>query len=106
MSFRSTVRQLKFEYGKQDALSATTAADFLTGRSPATAEAYDRKGAFVGAFVRDEGEAIIAFRIRVREAARALPGAKRIKLGGIAREPRASFPDLFEARGAVRHPQQ
>jgi hypothetical protein len=106
MSFRSTVRQLKFEYGKQDALSVTTAADFLTGRSPATAEAYDRKGAFVGAFVRDEGEAIIAFRIRVREAARALPGAKRIKLGGIAREPRASFPDLFEdlPRGAVTLP--
>ena len=46
---------------------------------------------------------VLTFRNRVREAARALPGAMRVKLGGIAREPSAGFTDLFEGipRGAV-----
>ena len=70
-------------------LSTLVAADFLTGGSPVTAEACDRKGAMIEAFSRLENEGPAAFRERVREAARALPGAARVKLGGFARGPSA-----------------
>ena len=91
------------EAARSNEIPAAIAVDFLRGGSPSTAEAYDRKGAFLAAFARDEGETVLIFRNRVREAARALPGAMRVKLGGIAREPSAGFPDLFEGlpRGAV-----
>ena len=56
-------------------LSTLTAAVFLSGAGPISAEAYERKGARLGTFARAEGEALIAFRNRVREAAHALPGA-------------------------------
>ena len=74
------------------ALSTLTAADFLTGGAPTAAEVYDRKGARLAAFARQEEErSFAAFRERVREAARALPGAARVKLGGLARGPSAGF---------------
>ena len=85
------------------ALSVLTAADFLTGGSPIAAEAYDRKGVRLAAFARDDGEAFTAFRERVREAARALSGAARVKLGGFARGPSAGFSGPLQGvpRGAV-----
>ena len=64
-------------------LSTLVAADFLTGGSPVTAEAYDRKGVKIEAFARRKDETLLAFRERVREAARALPGAARVKIGGL-----------------------
>ena len=83
--------------------SVVTAADFMTGLSPMAAGAYDRKGAMVEAFARQEGETFAAFRERVTEAVHALPLAMRVKLGGLARRPSAGLPDLPEGvpRGAV-----
>ena len=66
------------------ALSTLVAADFMTGGSPTAAEAYDRRGALLATFARQEEETFAAFRERVREAAHALPGAARVKLGGSA----------------------
>ena len=88
------------------ALSTLVAADFLTGGSPTAGEAYDRKGAKIAAFARGGREALIAFRERVREAAHALPGAARVKLGGFARGPSASLlgPPEGVPRGAVTLP--
>jgi hypothetical protein len=59
--------------------SIVTAADFMTGLSPMAAEAYDRKGAMVEAFARQEGETFAAFRERITEAVHALPLAMRVK---------------------------
>lgn len=49
-------------------LSTLVAADFLTGGSPVTAEAYDRKGVKIEAFARRKDETLLAFRERVRES--------------------------------------
>ena len=90
------------------AMSTLTAADFLTGGAPVAAEAYDRKGARVAAFARQEEErSFAAFRERIRDAARALPGAARVKLGGLAQGPSAGFPRRREGvpRGAVTLPE-
>ena len=77
-------------------LSTLVAADFLTGGSPVTAEAYDRKGVKIEAFARRKDETLLAFRERVREAARALSGAARVKIGGFAGGPSAACAGLPE----------
>ena len=103
MKIDRRLTRVEREAARSNEIPAAIAVDFLRGGAPSTAEAYDRKGAFLAAFARDEGETVLTFRNRVREAARALPGAMRVKLGGIAREPSAGFIDLFEGipRGAV-----
>jgi hypothetical protein len=77
-------------------LSTLVAADFLTGGSPVTAEAYDRKGVKIEAFARRKDETLLAFRERVRESARALSGAARVKIGGFAGGPSAACAGLPE----------
>ena len=88
-------------------LSMLVAADFMTGGAPTAAEAYDRKGVRLATFARSEEETFIAFRERVREAAHALPGAVRVKIGGFAREPSSGSLASLQGvpRGAVALPE-
>ena len=62
-------------------LSTLVAADFLTGGSPLRPKPTIARGRGRG-FRAREDETLLAFRERVREAAHALPGAARVKLGG------------------------
>ena len=89
------------------ALSMLVAADFMTGGAPTAAEAYDRKGVRLAKFARSEDETFIAFRERVREAAHALPGAVRVKIGGFARGPSSGSLASLQGvpRGAVALPE-
>jgi hypothetical protein len=47
------------EAARSNEIPAAIAVDFLRGGAPSTAEAYDRKGAFLAAFARDEGETVL-----------------------------------------------
>ena len=103
MSFERRAKRLEREFGRSDGITIATAAEFWTGGSPLCAEAYDRKGAKIEAFALSGEETFTTFRERVRKTARALPGAARVKLGGLAQGLSAAFPGSLEGvpRGAV-----
>jgi hypothetical protein len=107
VSHDTRLTRLELELGQRTSVVAATAADFMTGGAPVTAEAYDRKGVMLEAFDRCEGESVPVFRTRVREAAKALPGAMMVKLGGLPQQSPAAFSGPWEEvpRGAVTLPE-
>jgi hypothetical protein len=67
-----------------DNFQVMVAEDFLIGGCPTTAEAYDQRGTMLATFSRLDDESFDIFHKRVKEAARRLRGASRLKIGGLA----------------------